>query len=150
MTLCRISLLTYRGRETAYRVASDNGLSPVRRQAIIWTSTAISSIRPQWIYFSEICLKVNSFHSRKCTWKCRLLNSSHFVSPQCVDWSLRKVIVFETVFNLIQFIFIFNYAILTVIYLNGIEYLRFEYWSDDYYQVINFQYSLLLWNWSML
>ena len=28
--------------------------------------------------------KFKSFYSRKCTWKCRLWSSSHFVRPQCV------------------------------------------------------------------
>ena len=46
------SMSTHRGQVTHICVSnldiidSDNGLSPVRRQAIIWTSAAISPIRP--------------------------------------------------------------------------------------------------------
>ena len=64
-------------------IASDNGLSPVRRQAIIWTNAATLSIR-QGIYKEYISVKFHlrfkSFHSRKCTWKCRLRSGVHFIS----------------------------------------------------------------------
>ena len=53
-------------------IASDNGLSPVRRQAIIWTNAGILSIRPRVTYFSGILIEIPQFHSTKCTWKCRL------------------------------------------------------------------------------
>ena len=39
-------------------IDSDNGLSPVRRQAITWTNARISMIWPSGIYFSEIWLKI--------------------------------------------------------------------------------------------
>ena len=39
-------------------IASDNGLAPVRRQAIIWTNAAILSIRPYWTYFNEILFQI--------------------------------------------------------------------------------------------
>ena len=43
-------------------VDSGNGLSPVRRQAIIWTNAGILLIEPLGINFSEILLKKsNSF-----------------------------------------------------------------------------------------
>ena len=35
-------------------IGSDNGLSPGRRQAIIWTNTGILLIRPLGTNFSEI------------------------------------------------------------------------------------------------
>ena len=38
-------------------IASDNGLSPVRHQAIIWTNAVILSIRPYGTYFSEIVIQ---------------------------------------------------------------------------------------------
>ena len=34
-------------------IVSDNGLSPVRRQVIIWTNAGILSIRPLEANFSE-------------------------------------------------------------------------------------------------
>ena len=42
-------------------IGSDNGLSPVRQQAIIWTNAAILSIRPIGTYFSEILFKIKKF-----------------------------------------------------------------------------------------
>ena len=42
-------------------IASDHGLSPVRRQAIIWTNASILSIRPQGSRFSEISFEIQQF-----------------------------------------------------------------------------------------
>ena len=61
-------------------IGSDKGLSPDQHQAIIWTNAAKSSIRPQGKYFSEILFKIQSFHSWKHIWTCRLQNGDHFVS----------------------------------------------------------------------
>ena len=60
-------------------IGSDNGLSPGRRQAIIWTSAGILLIGTLGTNFSEISIGVPTFHSRKFTWKCRLRNGVHFV-----------------------------------------------------------------------
>ena len=38
-------------------IGSDNGLSPIRRQAIIWTNAGLLSIGPQGTNFSEILFK---------------------------------------------------------------------------------------------
>ena len=46
-------------------IASDNGLSPIRRQAIIGTNAVILSIRPQWTYFSEISIRIQTFSFKK-------------------------------------------------------------------------------------
>ena len=40
---------------------TDNGMSPVWGQAIIWTNAAILSIRPKGTYFGEILLKIQKF-----------------------------------------------------------------------------------------
>ena len=44
---------------------SDNGLSPGRRQAIIWTNAGILLIGPLGINFSEIIIKINTFPFKK-------------------------------------------------------------------------------------
>ena len=46
-------------------IGSDNGLSPIRRQAIYWTSAGILIIKPYGIYFSEILLKIQNFSLMK-------------------------------------------------------------------------------------
>ena len=58
---------------------SDNGLSPVWRQAIIWTNAATLSIRPKNHISVTFYLKFESFHSGKCTSKCCPWNGGHFV-----------------------------------------------------------------------
>ena len=46
-------------------IASDNSLSPVWRQAIMWTNAAILSIRPKGTYFNEIFFKIQTFSIKK-------------------------------------------------------------------------------------
>ena len=72
-------------------IGSDNGLSPDRRQAIIWTNAGLLLIGPLGTNFSEILIGIQTFssefkhfHSRKCIWKCRLRNGVHLSRPQCV------------------------------------------------------------------
>ena len=61
------SYLTHWGRVTHICVSkltiigSDNGLSPGRRQAIIWTNAGILLIRPLGTNFSEILGEIHSF-----------------------------------------------------------------------------------------
>ena len=46
-------------------IGSDNGLSPGRRQAIIWTNAGIWSIRPLGTHFSEILIEILTFSFKK-------------------------------------------------------------------------------------
>ena len=46
-------------------IGSDNGLSPGRRQAIIWTNAVILLIRPLGTYFSEILSEIHAFSFKK-------------------------------------------------------------------------------------
>ena len=46
-------------------IGSDNGLSPERRQAIIWTITGILLIEPLGTNFSEILIEINAFSFKK-------------------------------------------------------------------------------------
>ena len=63
----RNSTLTHWGRVTHIcvgrltNIGSDNGLSPGRRQAIIWTSAGISLIGPFRTNFSEILFGIQTF-----------------------------------------------------------------------------------------
>ena len=41
-------------------IGSDNGLSPARRQAFIWTNAALLSIRPQGKCYSEIVVRIQT------------------------------------------------------------------------------------------
>ena len=68
---CRCAILTHRGRVTHICVSklsiigSDNGLSPSRHQAIIWTNAGISLIRLSGTNFSEILIKIDAFSFKK-------------------------------------------------------------------------------------
>ena len=63
----RIYALTHWGRVTHICVSeltiigSDNGLSPQRRQAIIWTNDGILLIEPLGTNFSEILFGIQTF-----------------------------------------------------------------------------------------
>ena len=80
-----IKYLTHWGRVTHICVGkptiigSDNGLSPGRRQAIIWTNAGILLIEPWEQTSVKSKSKFIHFHSRKSIWKCRLENGVRFV-----------------------------------------------------------------------
>ena len=63
--------LTHWGRVThicvtkIISIGSDNGLSPVRRQAIIWTNAGILLIWPLGTIFSEILIEIHIFSFKK-------------------------------------------------------------------------------------
>ena len=65
------TVLTHWGRVTQICVSkftiigSDNGLSPIRRQAIIWTKAGILLIRTLGTNFSEIEIQIQTFSNKK-------------------------------------------------------------------------------------
>ena len=69
---------------------SDNGLSPGRRQAIIWTNAGILLIRPLGINFSEIFNEIQTFSLKKIRLK--------MLSAKCCSFCLG--------FNVLRFPFI--------------------------------------------
>ena len=81
------SCLTHWGRVTHICVSkltiigSDNGLSPDRRQAIIWTNAGILLIGPLGTNFSEISIEILTFSIKKM----RLKVSSAKRRPFCLD-----------------------------------------------------------------
>ena len=78
--------LTHWGRETHICISkltiigSDNGLSPGRHQAIIWTNARILLIGPLGTNFSEILIKIHTFSFKKM----RLKMSSAKWRPFCI------------------------------------------------------------------
>ena len=78
--------LTHWGRVTHICVSkltiigTDNGLSPGRRQAIIWTNDGIWLIRPLGINFSEILIGIQTFSFQKM----HLQMSSAKCRPSCL------------------------------------------------------------------
>ena len=78
--------LTHWGRVThicvsdLITIGSDNGLSPGRRQAIIWPNARMLLIGPLGIYFSEILIEIHTISLKKMHSKCRLQKGVYFVS----------------------------------------------------------------------
>ena len=70
---------------------SDNGLSPDRRQAIIWTNAGLLSIEPLRTYFSENLIKIQALSLKKMHVKM----SSAKWRPSCLGLkALRRVDVY--------------------------------------------------------
>ena len=73
MPLCQ--MLTHWGRETHIcvsehaNIGSDNGLSPYRRQAIIWTNAGILLIEPVGTNFNEILIEIHTFSFKRMHFK---------------------------------------------------------------------------------
>ena len=62
-------------------IGSDNGLSPVRHQAITWTGAVLLSIKPLGINFSQIVFEIKIFSFKKM----HLKMSSEKCRPFCLD-----------------------------------------------------------------
>ena len=81
-------LLTHWGRVTHICVSkltiigSDNGLSPGRRQAIIWTNAGVSLIG----HFNEISIEIHTFFIKENTFENVVWKMEAIVSqPQCAN-----------------------------------------------------------------
>ena len=96
--------LTHWSRETHIcvcehaNIGSDNGLSPHRRQAIIWTNAGILSIGPLGTNFNEISIGIQTSSFKKMHFKmssakwrpfCLGLNVLREVERSPTHWSLR-------------------------------------------------------------
>ena len=90
---CQNVCLTHWGRVTHICVSkltiigSDNGLSPGRRQAIIWTNAGILLIWPLGTSFSEILIEILTFSFTKM----RLKVSSAKWQPFCLGLNVLKL-----------------------------------------------------------
>ena len=106
--LCRIlndqvyiTGLTHWGRVTHICVSkltiidSDNGLSPGRRQAIIWTNAGISLIGPLGTNFSETLIEILTFSFKKM----RMKVSSAKRRPFCLGLNVLTLLMLETEYS---------------------------------------------------
>ena len=67
-------------------IGSDNGLSPGRRQAIIWTNARILLIEPLGTNFSEVLIGIQIFSFKKMRLKNVNYEKASILSqPQCVN-----------------------------------------------------------------
>ena len=68
-------------------IGSDNGLSPVQRQAIIWTNAGLLSIGPLETNFSEISIEMHTFSFKKMCLK----KSSGKWRPFCLGLNVKAL-----------------------------------------------------------
>ena len=68
-------------------IASDNGLVPVRHQAILWISVGLLSIGPLGTTFNEIVIKIQLVSLKKMNLK----TSSAKCRPLCLELSVYNV-----------------------------------------------------------
>ena len=67
-------------------ISPDNGLSPGRRQAIIWTNAGILLIGPLGTNFSKILIEILTFSLKKNVFYSAVCEIAPFLSrPQCVN-----------------------------------------------------------------
>ena len=84
MTIASLYMLTHWGRVTHIYVSkltiigSDNGLSPDRRQAIIWTNAGILLIGTLGTNFSETLIEILTFSFKKMRMKVSSANRRPF------------------------------------------------------------------------
>ena len=90
--ICVLHLLTHWGWVTHICISkltiigSDNGLSPDRLQAIIWTNAGLLLIGPLGTNFSEILIEILTFSLKKMRLKSVVCETAAILSqPQCVN-----------------------------------------------------------------
>ena len=84
---------------------SDNGLSPGRRQAIIWTNAGVLLTRPRGINFSEILIEIPNFSVKKYSklssakWRpfCLGLNVLINKARRFLAWSHRQLLHYNDI-----------------------------------------------------
>ena len=97
--ICCLQLLTHWGRVTHICVGnlsiigSDNGLSPSRRQAIIWTNVGILLIGPIGTNFSEMLIEIHTFSFKKI----HLKKSPGKWRPFCLGLNVLNTIIISPV-----------------------------------------------------
>ena len=85
-------------------IVSDNGLSPGRRQVIVWTNAGILLIGPLGTNFSEILIEIHTFSFKKM----HLKMSSAKWRPFCLGLNVLNAILFAiwTVYGTNRAVFI--------------------------------------------
>ena len=144
-------MLTHWGRVTHICVGkltiigSDNGLSPGRRQAIIWTNAGILLIGPLGTNFSEILIEIVPFSFKKM----RLKVSSAKRRPFCLGLNVLNpntpiIRGFTEKTNIFVY---FRLIILNCLTLEGLDYFFYQN-LISFCNVVHPKCNILIWNWS--
>ena len=120
--------LTHWGRATHIcvgkltTIGSDNGLSPGRRQAIIWTIAGILLIGTLGTYFSEILIGIQTFSFKKMHLKMSSAKWRPFVKVihhsriGCESTDLEWILLKRVPWSLFSFLSVFLYHCLPALY----------------------------------
>ena len=85
-------------------IGSDNGLSPGRRQAIIWTNAGILLIGPLGTNFSKILIKIHTFSFKKMWLKV----STAKWRPSCLGLNVLRYLSEIHEWSHINFVYLHN------------------------------------------
>ena len=108
-------------------IGSDNGLSPERRQAIIWTNAGILSIGPLGINFNEISIGIQTFSFKKMRFKM----SSAKWRPFCLGLNVLTLVVLILFFRNLK-INLHFLSILSLDMTRVVEILFYGRWGSIY------------------
>ena len=89
-------------------IVSDNGLSPSRRQAIIWINAWISLIEPLGANFSEVVIEIHIFSFKnafeRVVWKMAVILSR----PECVNLLPHRIFIVQWLLGVIGWLIPFG------------------------------------------
>ena len=135
-------------------IGSDNGLSPGRRQAIIWTNAGILLVGPLWTNINEILIEIHSLSFKKMhlkmssgKWRSFCLGLNVLTS-NIQAWGVCYVHSFYRI--LIKMLFITQFLTHGITLINieqrASSIFRFRMSGDGYWQIDD----CAIWQWSTL
>ena len=160
MQNCKVTLLTHWGQVTHICVGNvtiigpDNGLSPGRRQAIIWTNARILLIGPWGTNLNEILIGIHTFSFKKI----HLNMSSAKWRPFCLGLNVLMIPLRRSSYCPYQwlsaklqylhceqtgYIPVFRWATAMCIWV-GVQKLFHEYWRDVFFRLMTHVYRHLI------
>ena len=132
--------LTHWGRVTHICVSKltiigpDNGLSPGRRQAIIWTNAGILLIGPLGTNFSENLIGIQTFSFKKMPFENVVCEMSSILSrPQCVKY-VHLILFYTVIIHSITHSTDYNDSSINVIYIH-LDHYKIKQNSAEYFLI---------------
>ena len=154
-------------------IGSDNGLSPGRRQAIVWINAGILLIEPLGTNFSEIYIEIRTFSLKKMhlkvsssKWRPFCLGPSVLTWPQHKSGHVTQAVITGTIILVPYILWQRSHSLLTIPKVLRSWYAGWMCWSKYYFlhlpswnlnllrlfttalMLKNFSYSQLLSSWS--
>ena len=101
-------------------IGSDNGLSPIRWQPIIWTNDGLLSTTPYGIYFNEILLDIKGFSFTKMHMKSSWLGRNVLRCPHHPQGILRsnKRMRMRNIYKRSEYLLLYSQYFRCLLYIN--------------------------------